>query len=89
MSKFNGVKARVMVSREVDEAKLQRAVLAGAGGLSGAAVGMLVGSVVGAAVTSATLLPKWDGDGAIPNLWMKQLGWAQKWLWAMRDNLRA
>jgi len=32
---------------------------------------------------------EWDGDGAIPNLWMKQLGWAQKWLWAMRDNLRA
>lgn len=64
MSKFNGVKARVMVSREVDEAKLQRAVLAGAGGLSGATVGMLVGSVVGAAVTSATLLPKWnEGDG--------------------------
>lgn len=64
MSKFNGVKARVMVSREVDEAKLQRAVLAGVGGFSGATVGMLVGSVVGAAVTSATLLSKWDeGEG--------------------------
>lgn len=63
MSKFNGVKARVMVSREVDEAKIQRAALAGMGGISGATVGMLVGSVVGAAVTSATLLPKWN-DGA-------------------------
>jgi hypothetical protein len=64
MSKFNGVKARVMVSREVNEAKMRRAALAGAGGLGGATIGMLVGSVVGAAVTAATLLPKLhDGEG--------------------------
>lgn len=63
MSKFNGVKARVMVSSEVNEAKIQRAALAGAGGISGATIGMLVGSVVGAAVTAAVLLPKLhDGE---------------------------
>lgn len=63
MSKFNGGKARVMVSSEVNEAKIQRAALACAGGISGVTIGMLVGSVVGAAVTAAFVLPKLrDGE---------------------------